>query len=235
MTRNRGKSVRLICEHVFVEHNPNVKGNVAEMEIMLAAVKAGIPVYKPVAEHGRADLVLEIGDRPYRVQCKWARLANDGAVVIVNLQTNRLTPAGYVRTSYAAHEVDLVAAYSGELDRCYLLPQALFVGRRAVRLRLRAARNGQRGCINLAERYEFEGAVAQLARASGWQPEGRGFESPQLHLEPPMTIGSDEFRNRLGYYLDLAAEGQELFITRWGKRYLRMSLWQPQLGSAAAA
>jgi len=27
------------------------------------------------------------------------------------------------------------------------------------------------------------GAVAQLARASGWQPEGRGFESPQLHSQ----------------------------------------------------
>jgi antitoxin (DNA-binding transcriptional repressor) of toxin-antitoxin stability system len=50
-----------------------------------------------------------------------------------------------------------------------------------------------------------------------------------------MTIGSDEFRNRLGYYLDLVAEGQELFITRWGKRYLRMSSWQPQLGVAAAS
>jgi hypothetical protein len=26
-----------------------------------------------------------------------------------------------------------------------------------------------------------------------------------------------------------------MFITRWGKRYLRMSLWQPQLGAAAAS
>src|SRR3954453_199579 len=27
----------------------------------------------------------------------------------------------------------------------------------------------------------FHGAVAQLARAFGWQPKGQGFESPQLH------------------------------------------------------
>jgi hypothetical protein len=58
---------------------------------------------------------------------------------------------------------------------------------------------------------------------------------PQLHSEPPMSIGSDEFRNRLGYYLDLAAEGQELNITRWGKRFLRLTLWQPQLPEAQAA
>jgi prevent-host-death family protein len=37
-----------------------------------------------------------------------------------------------------------------------------------------------------------------------------------------MSIGSDEFRNRLGYYLDLAAEGQEINITRWGRRFLKV-------------
>ena len=102
-------------------------------------------------------------------------------------------------------------------------------------LRLAPAKNGQRSCINLAAHYEFDGAVAQLARATGWQPVGRGFESPQLHSQPPMAIGSDEFRNRLGYYLDLAAEGQELNITRWGKRFLRVTLWQPPLPQAQAA
>jgi antitoxin (DNA-binding transcriptional repressor) of toxin-antitoxin stability system len=50
-----------------------------------------------------------------------------------------------------------------------------------------------------------------------------------------MSIGSDEFRNRLGYYLDLAAEGQELNITRWGKRFLKVTLWQPHLPAAEAA
>jgi hypothetical protein len=35
--------------------------------------------------------------------------------------------------------------------------------------------------------------------------------------------------------LDLVAEGQELSITRWGKRFLRVTLWQPELPDAAAA
>jgi hypothetical protein len=140
-----------------------------------------------------------------------------------------------LRRRLHAGEVDLVGVYCGELDRCYLLPERLFVEKSTVHLRLAPARNGQRSCINLAEQYEFDGAVAQLARAFGWQPKGQGFESPQLHSEPPMVIGSDEFRNRLGYYLDLAAEGQELNISRWGKRFLRVTLWQPQLSDAQAA
>jgi PD-(D/E)XK endonuclease len=131
--------------------------------------------------------------------------------------------------------VDLLGVYCGETDRCYLLPQRLFVEKSVVHLRLTPPKNGQRSCINLAEQYEFDGAVAQLARALPWHGRGQGFESPQLHSEPPMAIGSDEFRNRLGYYLDLAAEGQELTITRWGKRFLRVTLWQPHLSEAQAA
>ena len=131
--------------------------------------------------------------------------------------------------------MDLLGVYCGATDRCYLLPERLFVGKSTVDLRLEPAKNGQRSCINLAAQYEFDGAVAQLARAFGWQPKGQGFESPQLHSNPPMSIGSDEFRNRLGYYLDLAADGQELTITRWGKRFLRVTLWQPPLPEAQAA
>jgi prevent-host-death family protein len=50
-----------------------------------------------------------------------------------------------------------------------------------------------------------------------------------------LAVGSDEFRNKLGYYLDLAASGQELTITRWGKRFLRVVLLNPPLPGAAAA
>jgi hypothetical protein len=219
---------------VFVD-NPNLKGNIAEAAIAFAAVKAGFPVFKPVAEHGRADLVMEVGDRLYRVQCKWGRLDRDGSVIVVGVESNRCTPGGYVRTKYEREEVELLAVYCGDLDRCYLLPQSLFVGKRQVQLRLDPPKNGQRSCINLAEEYEFDGAVAQLARAPEWHSGGRGFESPQLHSNPPVSIGSDEFRNRLGFYLDLAAEGQELNITRWGSRYLRLTLWQPPIPLANAA
>ncbi|MBV9917859.1 MAG: hypothetical protein JO153_15245 [Solirubrobacterales bacterium] len=51
---------------------PNVKGNVAELEIAAAAVRLGIPVLKPLSEHGRCDLALEIAGKLWRVQCKWA-------------------------------------------------------------------------------------------------------------------------------------------------------------------
>ena len=218
-----------------MENNPNVKGNVAEAAIALAAAKAGLTAYKPVGEHGRADLVLEIGKELYRVQCKWGRLLPPGDVIVVNLSSSRWTPGGQVITKYLDGEVDLVAVYCGALDRCYLLPERLFVDRRTAQLRLTPARNGQRSCINLASDYEFNGAVAQLEERCHGMAEARGSSPLSSTPPPPTSVGSNEFRNRLGYYLDLAASGQELTITRWGKRFLRVTLLNPPLPVAAAA
>jgi hypothetical protein len=49
----------------------NQKGGIAETQIAAAATKLGVPVLRPVVEHGRYDLAFEIGGRLLRVQCKW--------------------------------------------------------------------------------------------------------------------------------------------------------------------
>lgn len=200
---------------MFVE-SPNVKGAVAEQAIVLTATKLRIPVWRPVAEHGRCDLVLEIGEKLWRVQVKWGRLSKAEDVVIVDLRTSRLTPNGYIRTTYTAHEIDLFGVYCGELDRCFLLPIDLVEKTHYTHLRLTPPGNGQRACINLAEDFDFEGAVAQLARARHWQCRGRGFESLQLHSSQssPIAVGCDDFRDHFGYWLDQAARGEHLLITR---------------------
>jgi hypothetical protein len=77
--------------------------------------------------------------------------------VMVNLATCRHTPGGAIYTTCSAGEIDAVAVYCGELDRCYLLPIEEIAGRRAFHLRLEAARNGQQACINLASDYAFLG------------------------------------------------------------------------------
>ena len=107
----------------------NARGGIAELEIAAAAVRLGVPVLKPLTEHGRYDLAFEIGRRLLRVQCKWAGLAEDRRTVKVHMRRSRCTPNGYVLSSYAEHEIDLLAAYCGDLDRCFLLPAAVVAGR----------------------------------------------------------------------------------------------------------
>src|SRR5436305_8980424 len=166
-----------------MEMSSNVKGAVAEQAIVLAANTLGVPVLRPIGEHGRTDLALEIGGDLFRVQVKWGRLSPARDTIIAALFTSRCTTRGHVRRTYSRGEVDLFAVYCGELDRCFLLPGPQFAGRTEARLRLTPARNGQQAYITLARDFEFAGAVAQLARARGWQPRGQGFESPQLHSD----------------------------------------------------
>ena len=142
------------------------KGAVAELAIALAAVRLGVDVYRPVAEGGRYDLIFEIEDRLWRVQCKWA--PRHGEVVIVRCYSCRRNREGLLKRLYAPGEVDAFAAYCPELDRCYFLPYALFESRTQVQLRLTPTQNNQSLGVNWASRFEFEatlgrpGAVAQL-------------------------------------------------------------------------
>jgi PD-(D/E)XK endonuclease len=161
----------------------NEKGGIAETAIAAAATKLGISVLRPIVEHGRYDLAFEIGDRLLRVQCKWGQLDDAGAIVRVALKSNRLTPAGYVQRAYTADEIDLVAVYCAQLDRCYLLPIELVAGRRAIHLRVTPPLNGQRACIQLASRFEFDGAVAQLEERDAGSVEARG-SSPLSSISP---------------------------------------------------
>jgi antitoxin (DNA-binding transcriptional repressor) of toxin-antitoxin stability system len=212
--------------------NSNVKDAIAEQAIVLAATKLRIQVLRPVNEHGRIDLALDIAGALWRVQVKWGRLNAARDVVIVSLLTSRYTPRGHLRSTYTRGEVDLFAVYCGELDRCFLLPGPPLADRTVVYLRLTPARNGQRACINLADDFTFNGAVAQLARASRWQREGQGFESPQLHSpenprDTSATVGAEKCRTQFGYWIERVCAGDDVLVTRRGKPMITLTAAAP--------
>jgi hypothetical protein len=42
-------------------------------------------------------------------------------------------------------------------------------------------------------------------------------------LEPtPITVGSNQFRDHLGYWMDVVADGQEVVVTGYGNPRLRL-------------
>src|SRR4051794_3386553 len=156
---------------------PGRKGAIAEAAIAAEAIRLGFDVYRPVSEGGRYDLIIDAGPRLLRAQCKWAGLRED--VLVTRLSTSRLTPRGYLRTTYTAEEIDGVAAYCMALDLCVSLPIEELAGQSYLHLRIGPTRNGQRSGV------KWRGPIARgcssAGRASGWQPEGQGFEPPQLH------------------------------------------------------
>ena len=161
-------SVRIVSEST-------TKGAIAELAIASAAIELGIHVLRPLVEGRRYDLVFDTGERLLRVQCKWGRLV--GAVVIVNLTSNRCTPHGYVRTFYDADEVDGVAVYCRPLKRCFYVPIEKIAGQRALHLRLAPAANNQAAAINWADDFEL-GAIAQLGERSAGSRKVGGSNPP---------------------------------------------------------
>jgi prevent-host-death family protein len=204
--------------------SPNHKGAVAEAAIAYEAVRLGVAVFKPLSEHSRADLVFEIGESLYRVQCKTAR--RQGEVIVIRLETARCTPSGYVRCGYGANEIDLIAAHCHDLGRSYLLPFGGKVGsQRVIQLRLSPPQNGQRAAINYASDYDFPGAVAQLGERWHGMPEARG-SSPLSSIHSvagdKVVVGAHEFRNQFGYFMERAEMGTEILVTRRGKPVVRL-------------
>ena len=201
--------------------DPNHKGNVAELAIASEAARLGLSVLKPLTEHERYDLAIEICGQLLRVQCKWASYKGD--VVHIHVGRCRTSRRGYVRATYREGEIDALGAYCQALDRCYLLPATMVIGRHALNLRIAPARNNQRAAINFAADYEL-GAVAQLEERRPGRAEVRG--SSPLSSTPKQdlrdAVGMDEFYAKLAHYVRRAEAGDHTLITRWGRPVARL-------------
>jgi prevent-host-death family protein len=208
----------------------NHKGNIAEAEIAAAAARAGVTVLRLVVDRCRYDLAFEIGRRLWRVQCKWARYSAASGVIRIRIGGSRCTPTGYALSTYAEGEIDLLAAYCDALDASYLLPASLVAGRKELYLRVLPTRNGQRACTNLAQDYDFLGAVAQLGERRAGSAKVRGsspLSSTSASTDPVPAgsavahiIGAHELRERFGYWMERAATGEPVTVTRHGRRYV---------------
>ena len=135
------------------ELTPTQKGNIAEMAVAWMATRLGYVVSRPMAEGSRYDLILDDGSGLMRVQCKSAVL-KDG-VVSIPCRTTRTTPAGYVRSTYSASEIDAVAAYCHALDTVYLIPVADVDGKTNLHLRVSPTRNNQSVRVKWATAYRL--------------------------------------------------------------------------------
>ena len=213
------------------------KGSLAEMAIATEATRFGIAVCKPLTDGHAYDLIFDVAGSLLRVQCKWAR--REGEVVnVLAIRSRRIAGGGIRRSTYTADEVDVVAAYCAELDRCFAVPIGLFGGSGGLYLRLSEPRNGQKAGLHFADEFPL-GAIAQLEeRAAGSRKvvgSSPTSSTPRTGApEAPVCVGSHEFRNRFGWYMERAAAGEELLVTHRGRPRIRVAPVQPTLASVAA-
>ncbi len=97
-------------------------------------------------------------------------------------------------------------------------------GRSVIHLRLDPAKNGQEGGINYARDYEL-GAIAQLGERSAGSRKVGGSNPPSstsLSANGSVSVSAHDFRERFGLYLERAAAGSPITITRYGKPFARL-------------
>ncbi len=150
------------------------KGAVAEAEITAALIRLDFIVLRPLCEGDRYDVVVDIGGRLLRLQCKWA--SRHGGVLTTRCSTSRHTPSGYLISTYSADEIDAIAAYAPETDSCYLIPIQEVEGCKTISLRLAPTRNNQAEGVRWARDYELRPSLRR-----NW---GAGGKEPSV-LEPP--------------------------------------------------
>ena len=95
-------------------------------------------------------------------ECSASGHRANGDTVVIRCHSNRRVREGFRRRAYGASEVDAIAAFCPELDRCFFIPAERFDGHMQLMLRLAPSKNNQRRGINWAENFAFEARMAVL-------------------------------------------------------------------------
>jgi hypothetical protein len=67
-----------------------IKGNITEMECMLAFMQLGFEISIPFGEDSRYDFIADINDKLYKIQCKTSsEILDEGEVVGIKFKTVR--------------------------------------------------------------------------------------------------------------------------------------------------
>ena len=140
----------------MVELTTKQKGNITEMECILAFMKAGYKVSIPYGEDCKYDLVVDIANRLYRIQCKTSHaLENPKDGFKFKTKSIVITTHGAKTNGYSVEDIDYFATvYEGN---CYLVPVEECNNEKTLRYRYPA--NGQKKGISLAENYLMEKTI----------------------------------------------------------------------------
>lgn len=97
-------------------------GDLSELKIMARIVELGMTVCTPHGDRARYDMIMDDNGTLSRLQVKTARLL-PGGILFIKAYSSHKHPVTrkWINKNYHT-EVEYIAAYSHELDQCFLLP-----------------------------------------------------------------------------------------------------------------
>lgn len=114
------------------------KGDLGEAIILSDILRRGYKVALPIGEDWDYDLIVLRNDSLQRVQCKYTESSKEVINVVCRSCNN------WVNKKYKQSEVDWMACYDKNTDKCYYIPSRLLgEGRSGISLRIDPPKNNQ--------------------------------------------------------------------------------------------
>ena len=135
--------------------NSKQKGNITELESMLAFLKLGYNVLIPYGDCERYDFVVDINNKFIRVQSKTSHTDNNGESFKFSCRSNHRQNGKIIHHKYTNNEIDyFVTTFN---NKCYLIPVEECGSDKI--LRILPTKSGQSKGINWAKDYELEEVI----------------------------------------------------------------------------
>ena len=155
-------------------NNTGLVGKIGEISTIRKFVENGIPVYTPVLDNTKVDLVAEFDGRPQRIQVKTSsrtRGIDNGATSFLLRSSGNIFNHGIATpksTKYGIDEVDYFALYDYNANEVYLLKNTEDM-QKDITLRYTDPVTGQKKNIHYASDYQIDRYLSLLAM--GYDPE----------------------------------------------------------------
>lgn len=138
-------------------------GNIGEAVALAEFTKRGYTVLIPFGQNAPYDLVVDINNRFYRIQCKSTEKVHDGEKMIFT--TCRMNNITYQRTVYTSDEIDYMFVYCIENGYMGLIPIEQ-LGTKAITIRIAPPRNCQVNRIRMAESYLLDTQIQKMLKSA---------------------------------------------------------------------
>ena len=139
-------------------------GMITELECIKAFIDLGYHCSIPYGDCARYDVVVDIDNILYRIQCKTSRWSTDTAkekvAFEISTRTTTTNTKQTTRKTYSEEEVDFF--YTCFEGKSYLVPIAEIAGKTTFRWRYEYPSNGQKQGIHIAENYELKNQISKL-------------------------------------------------------------------------
>lgn len=140
--------------------NSSETGNIGETMALSEFARRRIPVLIPFGQNVPYDLVIQINNKFYKIQCKTTGKVVDQDKMIFSIcRTNGFTG---VHSQYSKEEIDFFFLHCIENGYCGIVPIDQVKSKREFTLRLRAPKNKQFKNIKMANNFLIDSQIEKI-------------------------------------------------------------------------